>query len=224
MKFQDKLTNDFNYTQLCSFLRNNINFAFSRFGDGELAAIWKRQKRSRNCDGHNFFPEMGDALLNILKSNPYYNIGLQRLGFEQNEQQVNKLKVNWCKADMLHHNSIKGRLDLLFESLVNRNIIFVAPLYLKKINKKINYKHFIEIPEKNCWLHSDIVISKLHKIISKNDVVIFCASMAANVWVDKMYHMYNDSITLIDAGSVFDPYVNVDKRGYHKSVIERLKK
>ena len=41
-------------------LKRNVPFSFSRYGDGEWNAILG--KPGMNCDGHEFFPEMGKLL------------------------------------------------------------------------------------------------------------------------------------------------------------------
>jgi len=42
------------------------HFKYSRFNDGELIAINGKSPNSANCDGHQYFPEMGSKLKEIL--------------------------------------------------------------------------------------------------------------------------------------------------------------
>jgi hypothetical protein len=46
--------------------------------------------------------------------------------------------------------------------------------------------------------------------------------MASNVIIAQFAREYGNTITQIDAGSVFDPYCGVQTRRYHHKIIERL--
>lgn len=211
-----------NYNAILDNLNGNTNFSFSRFGDGELNAIF--EKKGANCDGHEYFADMGVRLKNILNSEQKYYLGLQSLGYGIWKQKVDEIikanKLVFSDADILHTASIKGQLKPFIEALNNRNVIFVAPEYLIDGNV-INCYSAVIIPEKNCWNYYENIKNTIINVTNENDVIVYSASMMANVLIDDMYKEFGETITQIDCGSVFDPYVGVSKRRYHNSIIER---
>jgi len=56
----------------------------------------------------------------------------------------------------------------------------------------------------------------------KYDNIVFglSASMATNVIVDELYDVIGDRCTMIDFGSIWDPFVGVMSRSYHREYKE----
>ena len=92
---------------------------------------------------------------------------------------------------------------------------------LKKIN--IKYTDFITIPSVNCFLEKERIKSEMIKMVEKYDNVVFglSSSMATNVIVDELYDIIGDKCTMIDFGSIWDPFVGVIARSYHKEYKKR---
>lgn len=220
------MIDEWNYQDLLLCLEQNRQFTFTRFGDGEWNAIFR--KEGTNCDKHTYFKDMGDALAEVLISNPDYRLGMQNMATRVQGAPINgfldlnELKIAWCNADMLHKASIKNNIEPFFKALSERNTIMIGPDYLKTIDKRVKYKHFIEIFSLNCWEQKDYILEECRKIKLQNPVFSFSASMGANVMIDILHKELKDA-TLIDAGSVYDPYVGVNKRSYHTAIIEREK-
>ena len=215
----------FTYEQLLTKIRNDEPFAFSRWGDGEWAAILGH--KGHNCDGHEYFNDLGEALREVLDerqntSLENYYLGMQGLAVRRYGEEIRtKYNIDWCDADIIHRASIKGKLDKFFEVLKDRRIILVGPKYLKDI-KVIEFDEFIEIPEKNCWLEFEKIRKEIGELIyklylgdSNVPIILFCASMMANVLIDELIY---PSFIFIDIGSVFDPYVGKHTRVYHKNL------
>lgn len=215
-------------------IEDNEPFSFIRFGDGEFGAIFNSRPGGRNCDGHEFFPDMGEALTKVLVDRPKYYLGMQRFAQEETHPveiakflKDNDLEnLNWINADLFHHASIKGYFEQFFDTLNKRDegVILVAPGYLKDLGQ-FNAA-FVEVPEKNCWLDREIIMHQVRGLLqqaSRNVVVLFVASMPSNYMIDVLYKEYGQIHTFLDMGSVFDPFVGKKTRGYHSKVIERLK-
>ncbi len=212
-------------------------FSFSRWGDGEWSAIFQtRPETHGNVDGHLFYKDMGEELARIVKSRPKYYLGMQRFAREETHPQLiesflienNLQDYPWINADVWHHASIKGYFEEFFEALKERSVIFVAPEYLCKIDK-FSFMH-IRVPEQNCWLHRKEILEEVTRTLDLYDaagaadqVVLFCASMPTKYIIDELYKEFGDRHTLLDLGSVFDPYVGKASRSYHKKIIEKLK-
>ncbi len=47
-------------------ITNNLHFRYSRFNDGELIAVINKTPQAANCDGHQYFSEMGKELKEVL--------------------------------------------------------------------------------------------------------------------------------------------------------------
>lgn len=229
--YQEMIKAQFTYQNFLEYIDAQIPFSFARYGDGEWNAILgpKKPHKNTNCDGHQYFPEMGQELGEIIKSEPQYILGIQslamRLRGEEIEQFVKDLNISWCDADILHKASIKGNLDKLFAILnqTPEKIVIVGPEYLRAIRSKIKYGTFIAIPQKDCYLVTKQAINECAKIMTSNRgmIFLFSASMATNVWIDQLYIHFGQDNTLLDCGSVFDPYIGVNKRSYHKDIISR---
>ncbi len=218
------MIDNWTYQDLLLCLERKKSFSFSRFGDGEWNAIFR--KEGTNCDGHKYFKDMGDALADVIMEKPTYRLGMQNMAARVQGGKIKgfldlyELKIAWCNADMLHRASIKSNIEPFFMALSKRNTVMIGPRYLKNIISKVKYKHFIEIFPKDCWVQREYIMEECRKVKLDKPVFSFSASMGANVMIDILHKELKD-VTLIDAGSVYDPYVGVDIRGYHKDIIKR---
>lgn len=202
------------YARIIDNLKSHRPFKFSRYGDGEWNCIFNKQ--GVNCDGHKYFPDLGQSLRRVILSEPKYIVGMQPLSMsyersEQIKQLCTGLKINWVNADVLHNASIDRVLDKFIFSLDGRYIILVGPPHLYNF---FNHCVHIAIPTVNCWLEYENVRQQIEfHIEGVNDaVVLLAASMMSNVIVDDFAGYPH---TFIDVGSVFDPYCNVRSRRYH---------
>jgi len=194
------------YNELIHNLENNIQFSFSRFGDGEMICMWKTN-RSCNCDGHKYYPELGRRLLAVL-DDPKGVMGLQRLGYSQFKPYIDKYDIKWCDADILHDASIAGEFGKFENALLDRRVILVGPYHLKDFICDV----FIEVPKVNAWLKYEEVLEDVNRNVEVDDVVLYSCGMMAEVLI---HNMYAEDFTQIDTGSVFDPYFGVRSRKYH---------
>lgn len=197
------------YERIKHMLRDNVPFKFARYGDGEFFCM--SGKIGKNCDKHEYFPDLGQALNDAWYSKPEYIVGVQPLsvhgGLYQKVKEAGPRNI--VNADVLHNASIDGKLGELIEVLKPRTTIIVGPKHLEKMNTT----HLV-IPDLNCWKHyediCDLILISLG--MSSNPVFLLCASMMSEVII----HRFKDvEATFIDCGSVFDPYCQVKSRSYH---------
>jgi hypothetical protein len=224
MEFSNKL----DYSKIIEMINLKKPFSFARYGDGEWNAIFG--KEGANCDGHTYYKKMGEMLEMAVKANPKYYMGMQPLSINLMEDTLNRyfennnIFIDWVNADILHNASIDGMFKSLFDALDRSTVIMVAPKSKHAIIEYFNYDYFIEVSEKNCWNDVDRIIMELGSSIKKvNDsddipVILFCASMASNYIIDLFHHVYSKRVIMIDAGSIFDPYVGNNIRTYHKNL------
>ena len=64
----------------------------------------------------------------------------------------------------------------------------------------------------------DLIQEEMIEMTNKYDDVVFglSSSMATNVIVDELYDIIGNKCTMIDFGSIWDPFVGSIKRSYHK--------
>ncbi len=208
------------YEKILYNLEHQIPFSLSRYGDGEWNAIFG--KAGSNCDQHEYFTDMGDELKRIVLSEPEYIVGIQPLTMSHYRDKVvefaGDLDIDWVNSDVLHDANIKEQLKRFFNVLHDQPIIMIAPARLQEL--PLNYGRFVEVSLKNCWLEKTMIEKKLFEILPQIDyaVLLFCAGMPSNVIIDDLYKYYGDKVTMIDTGSIFDPYCHFNTRSYHKKM------
>lgn len=196
------------FKNICRMLRERKNFKFARYGDGEINCMMG--KIGRNCDSHEYFPDLGQAL-HRSANNADYMVGIQPLSVERWPGIVEQMfPYTLFNADVLHSASIDGHLGEFMESLAGRHIILVGPTHLANLFDCVH----ILTPSLNCWLSFEEICQQIdyHLEGFEGAVVLLSCSMMAEVIIDRFKDEYH---TFIDTGSVFDPLVGVKSRKYH---------
>lgn len=227
--YKDGLTVD----QLCDKLERGEHFTFSRFGDGEFNAIYSAMNNEpgENCDGHQYFPEMGKELGEILKAKRPYHVGLdmserpakveKTVGFLVDNDLIDK---QYTRSDLFHTALVDGKFGSFFDAISKKKVIVIGPIYLNQLallSEETGNKHIV-IPSSNCWTYTTDIKERMVMEDIQGKVLLFVASMAANVWIDRLYQQYADNITMIDLGSAFDPYCGRQTRSFHKRIKIKL--
>jgi hypothetical protein len=201
-------------------LRRGGPFSFARFGDGEWSAILGQP--GGNCDGHEYFPEMGAKLGKAIIDHYDYFYAIQGRALKYLGKGIrrfltdNAVKITWHDSDIFHRCDNAGTLFPLVEQLRTMKTVVVGPPHLRDLNKRVfEYAHFIEVPPKNCYLDKDRIRADIAAWSKKEGPAVFCfsASMAANVIIHELFPAMGATSWLIDFGSLWDCYVGVDSRG-----------
>lgn len=202
------------FEKVCEMLRNKEPFTLSRFGDGEFRAI--TGAAGANCDGHQYFPNMGQALRDIIEGEKRYYWACHLMSTVTDKEAIEQylfakdLRIEWDCCSGIFHEEIKhGRIGKIIEAVKDRRVILVAPEYLGEIIPCDN----IVVPEKDCWKATEHVLKALdfYSESKAKYVVLFCASMAANVWIDEVFGKFH---TLVDLGSGLDYHAKNPIRSY----------
>lgn len=199
-------------------IKNNEHFKYSRYNDGELIAIIGQSPNRANCDGHQYFPEMGIELKNILLNFKYSDdYILESFDYWYNllphvRQILDVLKSNNPELTFLHtdfirisHEQNPNEFIQLLEILKSKNLVIVGPQYLSELKRFFDFKH-IEIPLKNCYLTKNNIINQIIEINSTcdNNYYLFSASMPTKIIIDTFKNDTKNSY--IDWGSVWDTF------------------
>lgn len=200
---------------------------FSRWGDGEWSAILG--KRGQNCDGHAYTAELQRDLTQVLEAKPEYYLGLQNAALRRYGPEIEawlearQLDLPWVPSDLWHQASMRDQLESFLEVLRAREVILVGPARLRSLDLPFPLAAFIEIPLVNCHTAADRVVDLtcMHAMLHPQAIIALSASMSANVIVHRVHRQY-PTTTLLDLGSLWEPYVGVATRAYHHDVRKRL--
>ena len=200
----------------CSRLDAGENFKFLRFGDGEFhcylgsdIVIGKNE--------HEVYPELTYKIRSIVDNlNPSHYNALQPYSLTIPEFKDIIPDYNWLNADVFHNASESGELAPLFRSLQKRDVVLVSDIYKKIFNRSWG---FLGVVERNCFEDYNWVMNRIREN-SKDKVFLFAASRLS---VPVIYDGPEDC-TMIDIGSLLDPYVGKITRRYHTKMTEEIMK
>ncbi len=188
---------------------------FARYGDGEWSAILSPDPAKANCDGHPYSFELSsDLSKSILEPSSEIEYGMQPLALTQNGDMiaayVEDRNIKWTNADVFHAASEEGRLAPFVKALRKRRPILVGPQYFGKATF-LNPRALITVPLKNAYSAKDAVIEMVEQAAREGEIFLFAASMLTEVII---YECRALPISMIDVGSLFDPYLDIYNRGY----------
>lgn len=233
MKLQDLINFEvLSFSEICRRIATNQNFSIARYGDGEFNAILGKQ--GGNCDGHQYYPEMGRELVQILSSSPSYYVGLHEKGKLERATldfiEKHIISSVFIPNAVFHDATIgktkgqaekrQGLFDLFWQSCELRTVSLIAPMYVfKQECVRLDKFNNLAIPGKKTYEYLDDIKLELNKLDFTGNVVLICASMCAPILVDYLYNQYGERATFIDFGSSFDPYLGNApfKRSFHKN-------
>ena len=210
------------FEDICDKIKKQEGFSFSRWGDGEWNCVFKKQ--GCNCDGHRYYESLAERLRDVLYREPKYYMGIQPLAMKLDGDNINRflernnINVSWCNSDIIHDASIAHKLYMLYEAVENKSYVKVS---------SFDGPFSILIPKRNCWLAYEYiksaVIEWIFWHIEDNPIIMLSCGMMAEVLIDDLWEMFGTDITVLDMGSVFDPYCGLSTRKYHKQIIEHIK-
>ena len=202
-------------------LRKWETFKFARYGDGEWTAILKPDPTKGNCDGHAYTYELSaDLAKTIVEPSDKIEYGIQPLSIATMGDAINTYvgpgKIKWTNADVFHAASEVRELAPFADALRERKPIIVGGRQWNK-GGWLNPKAFIQIPLRGVYDYKDEILELIRKIPLKGEVILLACSMLAEVII---YELRDTDATIIDIGSVFDPWLGVLNRGYHQNLGE----
>lgn len=199
--------------EVIHFLNYREPFSFSRWGDGEFAALFGDS--GQNCDGVKYAVDMEAELWSIIDSKPTYSMGKQpyhkNLYNAKRIQQIEELDIDWCNADTFHDASKNGQLKPFLISLSNRKVYIIGNGRLRNLQTFFDFT-FIQTPSTDAWSNREAILEQIP--IEKNSVYLFACGITSNWLIDRLH----GKATLIDIGSLLDPFAGDKTRNYHRFV------
>jgi hypothetical protein len=208
------------------WLRTQQPFVFSRWGDGEWSCLLGHA--GENCDGHPYSGALRADLTRVLEARPTYLLGLQTFAVQQYKSAIvgwlnrRQLAFSWVDADVLHRSSIAQRLGGLLESLRSRPVLIIGPPHLQGLSI-LPHATLLPIPDRNCYAAYAAVLAEARTQLahaSPDTCVCVSAGMMAKVLIHDLATTF-PSHTLLDCGSLWDPYAGRVSRVYHRRLVAR---
>ncbi|MFQ5512797.1 MAG: hypothetical protein ACE5FG_00050 [Myxococcota bacterium] len=205
-------------------LRTGEPFAASRFGDGEWNCILGVE--GRNCDDHEYFPELRTELSQVLEGRPPYLLGLQPGALREPGARAiqrflssRSLDLEWFDSDVFQRAHWEGRFNPFVNALRERRPLFVGPRHIRAPLSEIFPRGgFVEIPALNCFLARGRIETEIQEELHRAgyDVILFSAGMTTNLLIDRLHVEVGERVTLIDLGSIWDVYAGrISRRHFH---------
>jgi len=208
-------------------LAANEPFSFVRYGNGEWDGIRGTRDRTGSGSQKLNVPGLQQDLMRSLmmahKSGNYL-LGMQNYMQKRPEWQgvTQWLKdhapgLTWHDADVFHHASSRAELWPLIQELRKKSLIFIGPPHLGKISARLPYQGHVVVPLPNGYQNK----KKIRRAILKQKgpaVFCFSAGPLAKVLIYELFPVLGKENFLIDFGSLWDVYVGVKSRSYHKKI------
>lgn len=209
--------------------RMDSEFAFVRYGDGEFNSILG-QIKGHNCDGHNYFPALGQGLRkSLIGQDDNYVRAIGWLALEgKNESRVvnylkeNKLTYDWHDTDVFLKASLAGQLNPFIKKIRKYKGLYVCPAHLKPLAENELGFDTLDIPYKNMFLHINQIQERLLDKIDKYELVCFSGGMPAKILIHKMWFEFGKRGIFLDIGSTFDGYVKRHSRTHTKQLTKEI--
>lgn len=206
-------------------LRARQPFALSRWGDGEWTCLLGG--RGQTCDGQAYTPQLREDLAAVLEARPSYELGLQGLARRTMSPAIQAwldargLAPAWVDADVFAHASVAGELAPFCAALATRLVVLVGPGYLSRL-RLFRVSLHIVVPETNCHDQVETLVADTRALLEGlcDPVVLMSAGPTANVLVHRLW-TEDPRRTLIDVGSLWEPYLGLCTRRYHQAVARR---
>lgn len=208
-----------------SRLKRRNPLTFVRYGDGEFSAILG--KSGHNCDGHEYFPQMGLELATTLTQprtgNFMYALGPKvRSTFGAEAEgwlQQWAPDVSWNDSEVFLHASLEGQLAPFVEEVSRHKVVLLGGSHLQPLTEAAGWRHVVT-PDKNAWLWRAEARGLLAHARKDADVLLLCAGMLSKVMAYELHPLLGDRYTILDLGSLFDVYCCKDSRSYARRMVK----
>lgn len=226
--FLEYLSLSYHLPHYTALLNHQLDFAFTRWGDGEFNAVLGVE--GENCDGHEYFDRLGSLLSGVLLDHRHkddFLYGILPVALRVHGDEIDKYFAKnwrkppaWCNGRALMDGSRTGNLRPFCTALNKRRVLLVGSYNLVKAWANdpaplFRVDEFVDVPAKNAFLKMDDTIDKIFLVFkrARADVILYCAGMMSGV-IMHMFHAWGKGqLTQIDCGSMFDPYYgNISRR------------
>lgn len=206
------------YIQL---LETKTAFVQTNYGDGEWSCILGYQ--GQNSQGGCYTPELRKALIETLQEPRFtywgWNPGRKLLDEAQQWLADNNMRVQWVNKEILAAVNCQGQLGRLLLILQKRNVLLIGPKHLKEL-QILKHNAFVEVPLPNAFTAiKDTIAAIITRTTTRAcDCLLFCSGMASNPTMWRLVPLLPPTVTMLDMGAIFDPYVGIFNRGAYRNM------
>ncbi len=201
-------------------------------------ACWGRLKRlsgawakgRTNKSGHSFPYQMGEDMRTLLRGRPKHRLAIAGrfasvrrkshevgLGKWLKEWLVkNKLDdLTWDPCDLIVYSLIKQKFRSFLAAMRARRVVVVGPAHLKKL-KVFKVAGFVETPRRDAYRSYAALFKSTAELLHKKEPTVVSISMgpAAPLLVESLHNFDDGRHTILDLGSIWDPFVGESSRSY----------
>jgi hypothetical protein len=211
---------------LVAWLRAGEPFSLSRWGDGEWSSVLGRTTGS-NADGQAYEAALGASLRALLRARPPYQLALRTWqeifdgSVEQWIENEDLAALDWTTPDVLHRASAHGQLEPFMQAIRDAPaFLAVGPSHLRDARGALGFSAFVRVPAANAYAAlpelREAVIAAAGRL-PQGAVVTVSAGMTGKLLVDDLYRHFGQRLTLLDVGSLWDPFAGVLSRRYMRN-------
>lgn len=213
-------TQDWTYADMITTLHAKRRFAFVRYSDGDWNCIFGRT--GGIGDEHKYKPDLGKALLDSLKPEADYHVGLMPSLLTPGRWWASERVIRWrnanpdltlCSSLLLHSAGMRGKLDNYFEALRGNRLVVVGNAGAVAMRPWLGDFEHVVIPVSDCWDSRHEILPRILSACKAPGVAMFSCSMPAKVWIRQAWDA-GCAASLVDIGAVFDPYLGKLSRSY----------
>lgn len=205
-------------------------FSMSRWGDGEIPCLLGREGQTH--EKSDWCPVQRDYLIEAVKSgHDYYRClytgGKMHPWIPEFTSFLGKLDnpPKWYTLPYWYKRVLDGSMYKIIKLMTGGiPVIFVGPKYFQLIKELIPYKHLIITSTINEIYRieqtEETILRKSNKY--KRCIISFSAGMASNAMIDRLYPKIGNKCWMIDFGAVWDGFMGLQFRQYHKKLTRKL--
>lgn len=177
-------------------------------------------RKGYNCDGVAYSIQQAKSLLSVIKD-PNITHGITSIAVHVARAaeflHEKGIDIEWYDADVMNKASDTGTLLPFTEALRKRRNLLCGPTHLKKF-LGVPVVEFVECHGSQAFEEVDELEIEISFRIerTKLDTILLCAGQGASPTLVSKLHENHPEVTVIDVGSLFDPYVHVFSRSGHK--------
>ena len=217
-------------TQLYYNLENNIPFCFIKLNDGEISAmidvnsilsrsdersslkLSEKIKECLECNRENYFIGLPCCLC-------YNNLYNESNKYITNKEEQNKYILN---ANILINTNIDTTIEIFTKTMNEKNIVIVTNANnVKNIHKlkvfNINPYKIIIVSEQFAFENDYERIKDEYKSFNDGDIILCLCGPLGRVLCYEWFK-FNNSLTCLELGSLFDPLLRNRAYGYHTGI------
>lgn len=193
-------------------------FSFARISDGGFFCLQGR--KGYNCDGVAYTSAQSSALLGVIRDpSIFHGITSIALNVAYAAEWLGAMQIDiqWYDADVMNKASDAGTLFPFIEYLRKHRSLVVGAAHLGNLNG-FPIAAFVECHPSEAFEEVDELELEIGFRVARDDfdVVLLSAGQGASPTLVSRLHALHPQLTIIDTGSVWDPYVRVFSRSGHK--------